>query len=1450
LADFGLRELGTGILKFARWLAWGLAGIAITIVVVIGLVLAAGQVAPGRALLVAVIEKTADLAGTPVSIARMDGGFPFAFKLIDTRVSDADGAYLKVDRISVKWSPAQLLFGTLSVEEIDVGQIDLLRLPAAPTPSTEASPEPSSAALPELPVYIDIKRLAVGQIKIAEPITGIPVAFRLATLAKLGPASQNMFARLNAERTDGKKGTADISVSFDPRTSRLIAKADIADPAGELSAKLLDIDHAQPLRLKLDGSGPLDDFHAELKVSIGDTGRITGTADIVRSGKSRKVSAELVADIVRLLPEQFQPLVAGDVPRLTLDGTIGDDGAINIGAMKVSAAAGSVLLRGTASNTALDLDLRLGVDNAEPFAGLIGTQASFTGLTVQSQITGTPDAPEVTAILSADTLSTGNARADFLEMTVNAASDRPLSGPDASFLVSLVGSISKLREADPQTQPAPDYDLNWKITGNASLSGQADIEAGRIELGKSAIVIAGTFGMDKLDGRLAVKVPDLAPLGILLDRSLSGAVTLNASLSGKPRLQELSAKIDLSGRQIRTGIKIVDSLIGDALSLTGGVARNADGSFNLDDIVLRGAKVSVQASGAATERQSDVAAKIRLADLSALDPQLTGDALAVARLTGGLKNLAAHIQLTVRNATAMNRPITGVNAVLAAKNITGDGSGTLTIDGQIDKRPLAVSSAFNWHPAGYGAVKKLRAKIGSVSASGDVAMDKNSAITGQIDFAAPNLADLSALVLMELTGRLGGSIKFAMQEGWQTVRLKVDANDISAPDLRLSKATLNATVLDPLGTPIVGGKANLSALLVGEERIDSLAVTAKGRPMSTEIVLDAVAQDTTLKTTAEVSIQPGQISATISKLAASIRKETIRLAKPAQIKVRDGTVSIDQLALQLRKGRLTVQGTAGQKLNLVIDAKNLPLAIANRFAPGLGISGNMNASANLSGTAAKPTGTYAVQIKGLTTRSLKTSGLPALSVNTKGRLAGSHTDLTANIIGGSRIKLTVTGRAPIGGNGPMNLAANGTINLAIANAFLSDTGDRLAGAAKINATIKGTPNKPVLAGKMTVSGAQFVSPSTGLSFNQINVSLRGNQDKVLIEKFSARPTKGGTINGTGAIGINPKSGFPLDIKIKMSKAVLVSSDTLSATADADVKITGKALRSPTLAGNILIRRAEIQIPDRLPGSVVTIPVEHKNAPAPIKKRQAKSKARKSGGKTPAARLDLRVNAPNKIFVRGRGLDTEMGGKLRITGSSRDPVFVGGFDMLRGKLAVLTQRLDFTNGNVSFSGDLEPDLDFQAETRAGDVTAIVRVVGPASKPEIIFSSLPDLPQDEVLSRLLFDKATKELSAIQIAQLAAEVAKLAGFIGGGPGTLDKIRQAIGVDNIETTTDDDGNTAVKVEKYISDKVSVGVKQGAKSGSTSVQVDIDVTDRIKLQSEIDARGKTRTGVAVEWDY
>lgn len=128
----------------------------------------------------------------------------------------------------------------------------------------------------------------------------------------------------------------------------------------------------------------------------------------------------------------------------------------------------------------------------------------------------------------------------------------------------------------------------------------------------------------------------------------------------------------------------------------------------------------------------------------------------------------------------------------------------------------------------------------------------------------------------------------------------------------------------------------------------------------------------------------------------------------------------------------------------------------------------------------------------------------------------------------------------------------------------------------------------------------------------------------------------------------------------------------------------------------------------------------------------------------------------------------------------------------------------------------------------------------------------MPQDEIVSTVLFGKKKGLLSPLETAQLAVAVAELAGA-GGAGSILDSARKLIGVDVLRFTGGDDsetGGTRVEAGTYAAEGVYLGVKQGVTDESGAVAVEIEVTPNISVESEIGITGESDIGVKFKWIY
>lgn len=440
-------------------------------------------------------------------------------------------------------------------------------------------------------------------------------------------------------------------------------------------------------------------------------------------------------------------------------------------------------------------------------------------------------------------------------------------------------------------------------------------------------------------------------------------------------------------------------------------------------------------------------------------------------------------------------------------------------------------------------------------------------------------------------------------------------------------------------------------------------------------------------------------------------------------------------------------------------------------------------------------------------------------------------------------------------SGTLNLDATGSLPLGLANGFIEPR--RLSGRASFDLSVNGAPALSSVSGTVTLSDGRLADPTLTRALENIGgtISLDGQQAQVNV---SAGLDTGGSLQVSGPVGL--QAPYSAALVVTANELVLTDPSLYRTTASGRVTVDGPLTGGALIAGRIELGETEIQVPTSGIGALGDLPeVAHFNAPADVRytldradvsltgEDEDGSEAGDGGG-GPGFALDVTISAPNRIFVRGRGLDAELGGELSITGTTNDVLPVGRFDLIRGRLDVLQQRFELSEGYAQLQGDFVPYLRLVATTETEEGTRVSIVLeGPANDPEVNFESSPELPQDEVLARLIFGRQLDEISPLQAVQLAAAAGTLMGR--GGGGLVSDIRGGLGVDDLDITTDDEGNAALRLGAYISENLYTDVTVSS-GGNTEVNLNLDVTDSITARGSVDNEGESSVGVFYERDY
>ncbi|MDR1486573.1 MAG: translocation/assembly module TamB domain-containing protein [Deltaproteobacteria bacterium] len=598
------------------------------------------------------------------------------------------------------------------------------------------------------------------------------------------------------------------------------------------------------------------------------------------------------------------------------------------------------------------------------------------------------------------------------------------------------------------------------------------------------------------------------------------------------------------------------------------------------------------------------------------------------------------------------------------------------------------------------------------------------------------------------------------------------------------------------------------------------------------------------------------------KLAPPQLPEPLSLKSPTTIHFGDTPSSIS--FLYGKTADLTISG-AVNPLHAKIELRNLDLSILEHFTDQSIPKGKADLTAEYFQDGR---GTFDFKTEFSAPATIE--GLPRTIVaNAQGTLRDAR-DLSGKITVGSRNtkEVTLSYQLPMTPAGrffkpnltaPLKASLNWNGEVLPLWSLLNIADRNLTGKLDLKLLIEGTLNEPKPQLDLYLAGATYQDLITGLLISDINLEAHNDKDAITI-LAEGSDQQSGHVAVSGAV--TPFGDPPgISLRAQVMRLAPLHRDDFSMILSALATIEGP-FKELKMTVNAVIEEAEINL-DYAKGrsSVKTLPIEKPQAA--------------SGGPS----LDLSIDLPRQIFIRGKGLDSEWGGQMHIGGTASSPIMSGSIKPLRGTFELLSKLFTFTGGEIKFQEGpkLNPLLNIELTRQTSDITAIVRVSGTLSNPKLSWESQPPFPSDEVLSRVLFGKSVSQLSRVEALQLANSLRVMAGL--GGPIVLTVInnlrdtlhlsvlrvsdagsqndsnrildsnsfRDNLGLDDGADKTQD--SPTIEAGRYLSDNVYVGVEQNLSDNSTGVRVEVELSPSLTLQS-LTSSDSSRVGLGWKKDY
>ncbi len=1356
----------------------------------------------GKRFVATQIQKVEFQNGVKIGVGRIEGSLYGKMTVKDLTLSDAKGVFLSAPNAAIDWRPLAYLQGHVDIRSFDAAVVNFTRLPVLkPT-------DPNAPWLPDIDV--DIRRFAVSRITIGKAVAGKPYTGTFSGSVSIADKRAKIMAKGNAlTGADIAGGDAfDIVLDAVPDDNKFDVALHVNGPEGGLIAGLTGV--AAPHAMLLAGKGSWENWRGNLSGHIG----ADKIVDFAITGNSGRFTVKGDARAAPLLSGPSRA-VLGPVSHIDLAAVLKDravmvDGTLSSDSLAVSSKGLIDLAHNRFSDLALDFRLLK--------SSALASNLDGQGVIGKALINGEFATPLVAYSLKAarigmngttleDVVARGEARVDSDHISIPvAATIRQISGLNAAS----GGLLTNVR-----------VNGDLAMAKGRIVSDNLKIRSDKIDA--TAIVVAdmgaGLY-TGAIKGRIdGYRIDSVGMFNVDTDVRLENNRN-GFALHGTIRAQ--STKLFNDG---------VRGFLGGNTLVKTGIVYGSDGMARVNGLTLVSPQFRLK------DGQGSYAPNGAI--------RFAGNGFSSQYGAVGVQ-VSGTIAVPVAVVTAV-RPGLGIGLAKVSATIKGNARGYgILASGNTDYGPFTADVAIL---SGKGplTVEIAKANFAGVALMGRIQQTAAGPFAGQLTGLGSGFD--GGIILSSYQGkqraiidatasnaRLTGTSNLAIGRAIIAADIILYDRPQIVADVQLADTSLNSLF-------IAGGRAKID-YRAGKGTAKLLAEGNNGAPF---------------RVAASAILDPA-----LWQVAAQGRANSIdfKTASPAHIIPKNGSYELLPMTLTLSKGSLQLTGTYGRAMVIKSRLNSVDLALLNPIYPGLGIGGTATGSLDFtqSGPQAFPSAEARLTINAFTRTTLASISKP-VDMNVVGRLLPQGGNFRAvirrrgAIVGQAQVNLTPL--PPGSGSWTTRLAAapltggiryNGPADTLFSLAALPD--QSLSGAIGVAADFSGRVKSPQLTGVVRANNLVYENSVYGTKLTKLRVRGTFTNDQLDVTELTANAGKG-TVSGKGFVSLSSARGFPVQLNLDLSNARIANSNYIAAEASGTIAIVNEEGRPATITGTLRLPETRYKIVRQSAAVVPTL--------TGVRRKPALGRTRISGDASPIKtlpsnwNLDIKLVANDKVFVSGMGLDSEWSADLAIKGTSNAPQITGQIKVVRGTLGFAGRSFELTEGRINFAGGsvTNPNIRLAATSTIDGVTTRITVRGTGDNPDIAFSSIPNLPQEELMARILFGNSVGELSAVQALQLAGSLNSLSSG-GKGINPLGVLQSAAGIDRLRILGADTTNgrgTSVALGQYITNDVYVEIITDAR-GYTATQLEISLTPALSVLGEVSSFGGSNINVRYRKDY
>ena len=851
---------------------------------------------------------------------------------------------------------------------------------------------------------------------------------------------------------------------------------------------------------------------------------------------------------------------------------------------------------------------------------------------------------------------------------------------------------------------------------------------------------------------------------------------------------------------------------------------------------------------------------IECKELKKISEDLGGQAIDELIIQGSFKHLIVDGKLEAANLSYQNRNFPDLMIDHKFKYAVDQKMGTLAILACDDELKFNTDLIVG---NDYIKLNQLKLLYKENQISSDISFNKKSnSLEGKVDISSNDLSTFSEVLDYNTRGEIKALINFTRSGDAQSVEIESETKDLVID--RIDLQTLNAKIFikDLWQTRLGSANIKLESLIYnGQETLKVIDFKCEERNKTHDFTLTGegrLAQklNFTVKGNFEMNNHNSFVS-NLRELDGKYGDYIIKSQTPIVINYGDNKVEYNAREIRIDKGSVSAQGKLrDHDISSKISFKQLPLFIQDMDVHKEFSDSKLDGEINLSGNPSMPIINSRLKISNISLMVNK-SAKAQFNLNSMYRenmleisssitsMQQSSSDLKITLpveLSFKPYKLEVKKDEKIKGNLNLNIKVDPITALLLPPIY------RFKGQLSANLAVSGNCGNPQITGGLSIEHGKFEHASTGIKIQNISSRLKALGRSIVIQELKASDNEGGDFIAGGKWDLNRKN-MPFELALKANNFNFLNHPNIQATANGNLKISGDS-SCASIKGDLEPTQVDIQLPESFAKDVPELNII-KTVFVPGAEEELSSENFFDKYKVST---DITLDAKRKIFVRGWGLDAELGGRLTCKGFIENPIIRGRLETIRGRYQELGKQFVLKRGRLNFEDSIPPSpyIDVIGSTVQDDTEIRIVLSGPVLKPNFSIESTPSMPQEEVLSTLLFGKQTTQISPFQALQLTDSLRRLSGHGGGSATILNKARGIFKVDDIKIKNDssDPKDAALGVGKYLTDKVYLEIEKGTQGGSARTKVEIEIRNNLSIESSVGESGSSSVGINWRRDY